>query len=176
MANFKIAVKETLEKEGLFSDRKADAGGKTNYGITWLTAKRFGYYGSMKNLTKKKAIEIYKKGFWNPLKLDNVDSQKLANKIFDINVNCGGIVKKYLQRSLNVFNRNQKSWYDIKVDGKIGAITIGVLNRACKNKMTERNILKALNCLQGHKYITLAENPKRMDELNVNGWFNQRIN
>jgi len=175
MANFYLAVERVLKIEGKYSDRAADSGGKTNFGITWLTARSFGYLGLMKNLTKGTAIDIYKKQFWDKLNLGLIDDQELAEKIFDINVNCGNKVKKYLQRSLNVFNRYGVTWPDIKVDGKIGKITISTVNRATKSYMSKRNIIKSLNCLQGVRYIELAENKNRKDELNINGWFNKRI-
>ena len=38
-----------------------------------------------------------------------------------------------------------------------------------------QNILKSLNCLQGVRYIKLAEDPDRRDEMNINGWYNHRI-
>ncbi len=169
MANFEKAVKETLENEGLFSDDPKDRGGKTNFGITWRTARRFGYFGFMKNLTKEKSIEIYRAGYWNTLKLDSLKSQKLAEKLFDLHVNCGGVVKKFFQLVLNTFNRDGKTWPDIKVDGKIGNITISTCNKAMKNKMSASNIFKAINCLQGERYISLKQ------ERFVNGWFDKRI-
>lgn len=79
----------------------------------------------------------------------------------------------FVQRALNAFNRYGKDWNDVPVDGVIGPITIKELNVAVKKR--KQNILKALNVLQGYTYIALAENSERKDEMNINGWFANRI-
>ena len=43
-------------------------------------------------------------------------------------------------------------------------------------KKREKNLLRTLNILQGYYYITLAENKRRKDEMNINGWLAHRIN
>jgi len=173
---FQSAVKKVLKIEGGFSDRAADAGGKTNWGITWLTARLNGYFGLMKNMPLETALKIYKKAYWDKLNCVLFTNQAVSERLFDIGVNTGvRNAAKWIQRTLNALNRYQKSWNDIKVDGKIGRVTAGVCNQACLNTMTLQNVLKALNCLLGYHYIKLAEDPKRRDELNLNGWLNQRI-
>jgi len=175
LANFEISFRKTKRLEGGYSNRKADAGGATNYGITKLTAMRHGYFKSMKYFTLAQAKKIYKKSYWDNLKLSDIRSQKLANKIFDVHVNCGGVVKKFLQRSLNVFNKYGRLYPDLKIDGKIGPITIRTLNTATKDPRILSSIIKAITCLQGARYIRLAENKKRRDQLNILGWFLNRI-
>jgi len=174
MAVFEIAEKLTLNLEGKYSDRKADAGGKTMYGITERTARENGYMGDMKNLTLEEANRIYKTAYWDRLKLSDVEDQDIANEIFDTAVNCGKTFAAVtVQRVLNAFNRYGNDWKDITIDGRIGPITIKILNKAIKKR--KDNLLKGLNVVQGNKYVELAENPNRRDELNINGWFANRI-
>ena len=46
--------------------------------------------------------EIYKTQYWDSFKLDNMDSQRLANQIFDNAVNMGvSKTKKLIQRVKN---------------------------------------------------------------------------
>jgi lysozyme family protein len=175
MANFNKAIHLILEHEGYnLTNRADDAGGLTHFGITKPYAKAHGYNGRIEDLTLNIAKELYKH-HWDFLHLDLVDSQDVALEIFDTAVNCGdSFAVKSLQTVLNVLNRYQKDWYDLKVDGAFGRITLQTLNTATKKRRI--NILKALNCLQGARYIKLAENPDRRDEMNINGWFNHRIN
>jgi len=173
MANFEIAKNETLLKEGKYSNRPEDAGGETKYGITIRVAREEGYEGAMIDFPIELADRIYKKLYWDKLKLDLVSSQPIANELFDTAVNCGAMTASiFLQRVLNVLNREARDWEDIKVDGIVGAKTIGTLEIASRKR--EKNILLFLNVLQGARYIELATTSSRHDELNINGWA-QRI-
>lgn len=65
----------------------------TNHGISApLLAKYMGKTPTvedMKNLSYEKALEIYKKEFWNRLKLEHLKNQSIANIIYDGCVNQG---------------------------------------------------------------------------------------
>ena len=98
----------------------------------------------------------------------------IALKLFDMSVNCGVIrASKWLQAALNVLNRYGRDWEELVVDGKIGNTTVRICNEAVEKR--KENILKALNILQGNLYIKLAQDPRRRDELNINGWLANRI-
>jgi len=171
MADFNEALNIVLKNEGGYVNSKYDSGGETNWGITKETARKFGYKGEMKDLPIETAKEIYKKGYWEPLHLSEVTSQNIANEIFDTAVICGvGTAAKFVQRTLNVLNRNETDWKDIKVDGIIGNETIFALNTAIKKR--ESNILITFGILQGYRYIEIAEQRKK-DEFNINGWINR---
>lgn len=109
---------------------------------------------------------FYKSEFWDKMKLDNVNDQRIANELFDTGVNAGvGFAGKSLQRVLNVANKQGQYYPDLKVDGNVGNFTITALN---KHPMPD-NILKGLNALQGAKYIEICEaNDKQ--EVFFNGW------
>lgn len=169
--------KNGLDLEGKYADSPYDAGGKTMYGITKWTALRHGWFKPMKKLPIHKAYEIYEKAFYRPLKLSYFEDQKIAGLLFTIAIHCGMRTgAKMFQRILNVLNREETDWKDIKVDGKIGNITLGCFHKAIKKRYRAKNILKSLYIIYGYeKMIELAENPKRRDEFNINGWLAHRI-
>jgi lysozyme family protein len=112
---------------------------------------------------------FYKVKFWDYLKLDQVNNQKIANELFDTSVNMGqGIAALFLQRSLNVSNRNGKDYPDLQLDGAIGPVTINALN----NHPRQEQVLKLLNTLQGARYISICEaNPSQ--EIFMTSWLSR---
>ncbi len=180
MKAFDEALKHTLGIEGDFSDDPSDSGGATKWGITEAVARAFGYSGPMQNLSASLAKSIYRQNYWDLLRLDPVAelSEGVATEMFDTAVNCGtGFAGKTLQRSLTVFNRNEKDYPDLVVDGLVGQMTITAL-RAFLDKRGlngETVLLRALNSLQGARYINLAEKRPK-DERFVYGWFLNRVN
>lgn len=96
MADFRIAVAQTLVNEGGFQNEPNDAGnwtggaiGKgeckgTKYGIS---AREFPTL-DIPNLTTEQAEQIYETKYWFPL-YNQIVSQLIANKLFDQGVNEG---------------------------------------------------------------------------------------
>lgn len=121
MANFNSAFKLIIKHEGGYVNDKDDAGGETYMGISrkahpqsdiWniiddIKSKCNNVSELNKQLSTNKTIiksvkEIYKTQYWDSFKLDNMDSQKLANQIFDNAVNMGvSKTKKLIQRVKN---------------------------------------------------------------------------
>ena len=52
-------INDIIKVEGGYSNDPNDSGGETMYGITVAVARKHGYMGEMKKLTKKKAFDIY---------------------------------------------------------------------------------------------------------------------
>jgi len=73
----------------------------------------------------------------------------------------------FIQKSLNILNRNQTDWLDIDVDGIIGSITLYTLNYVPRNRLL--NLYKTLNIYQGARYIKIVEKEPLM-EFFFNGW------
>ena len=98
MNNFELAVELTLQKEGLLSDHKDDAGGLTKYGISKAAYPTL----DIANLTKEQAIAIYKRDYWKKAQCDEIP-YPLDVMLFDTAVNHG-VVKavKILQESIGV--------------------------------------------------------------------------
>lgn len=168
---FKKALKKTLEFEGVYSDHKYDSGGKTKFGIIEKEARRHGYKGSMKEMPLSFAEKIYKSDYWDKLKLDQVAEKypDIAIELFDTAVNMGvGTSAKFLQKALNLMNRNGKSWSDISVDGVIGNATMRALTNII-SELDKNTLLKLLNALQGARYIAIMEK-RESQEVFCRGW------
>lgn len=111
-------------------------------------------------------LSFYKEQYWDALSLDQANSQEIANECFDTGVNCGtGTASLFLQRVLNVSNKNGQYYPELELDGNLGPVTIAALNKHPRPK----TVLKALNCLQGARYISICEhNPSQ--EVFFHGW------
>jgi lysozyme family protein len=176
---FDALVGPLLGVEGGYSNRAADAGGETNWGVTVAVARENGYAGPMREMTRTQAIEIYRRRYWRGPGLDLVAAiaPKVAAELFDTGVNCGqGVAGVFLQRSLNVLNRNGRDYADVPVTGTIGPLTLAALRGLLvrRGAAGEAVLLKALNCLQGARYIELAER-RASDEENEFGWLANRV-
>lgn len=123
MADFNLAIGHTLKNEGGYNDIKEDRGGATNFGIS-LKFYRLNIDSNatnevIKNLTQEEACKIYKKFFWDINNFDLINSQQIANKLFDTCVNVGNVQGiKFVQRICN-----------IAVDGICGLLTIASINK-----------------------------------------------
>jgi len=162
--------------EGGYSNDPKDSGGETMHGITAIEARSNGYEGRMQDMPLNFAKIIYKEKYWTSPRSDEVGSisKVIAAELFDTAVNCGvQTAVKMFQRCLNVFNQEQKLYPDLLVDGSIGDKNL----LAFKKHFAARDIvvfLKALNCLQGARYIELAERRVK-DEKFIYGWIKNRI-
>lgn len=165
-----------IEVEGGYVDDPDDSGGETNYGITVATARGYGYQGAMVDLPRSIAFDIYAEVYWDSLRGDALAevSEAIAAEVVDTGVNCGTpVAGKFLQRALNVLNNRENLYADVTVDGHVGGKTVAAL-QAYTNARAERAMLKALNCLQGARYIELAERREK-DERFLYGWLTHRV-
>jgi lysozyme family protein len=117
--DFPRALEVVLKLEGGYSDDPRDSGGKTQYGITEKVARAFGYAGEMQKLPLEVAENIYRSGYWNNCKCDQLP-YPLSLYVFDCAVNQGSdAAKKLLQAALGV-----------KQDGLIGAVTLAAARKS----------------------------------------------
>lgn len=84
-ACFLLAMNYILENEGGYSNDKRDRGGETKYGISKKSFPNV----DIKNLTIEEAEKIYKREYWDKLKLDDIEDDELRIKLFDMAVNFG---------------------------------------------------------------------------------------
>lgn len=168
-----------IGREGGYVNNPDDTGGATRWGVTETVARAYGYKGDMKALPRESAVAIYRQKYWIKPGYAKVAqlSQVIAEELFDTGVNMGASVgSEWLQRCLNVFNVKGTLYADIAVDGSIGPASITALKAflAKRGKEGEVVMLKALNCLQGARYIDLSE--RRMaNETFVYGWLRTRV-
>jgi lysozyme family protein len=179
MSAFDEAFSEVLSVEGGYSDHPNDRGGKTNWGITEAVARANGYTGPMEELTQGQARAIYKAQYWDTLRLNDVAalSWAVAAELFDTAVNMGVAVSgRFLQRALNALNRQGQDFPDLTVDGVVGPMTVANLKAYMSRRGVEgqKVMLRALNALQGTRYIEIAEG-RPENESFVYGWFAQRV-
>jgi len=172
-------IEDTIGVEGEYSNHPSDLGGPTRWGITQAVARKHGYLGDMKTFPRDAAKIIYKKEYYIQPGYAQVAlvSQKVAVELFDTGVNMGQYYAScFLQTALNAFNRDQKDYPDITVDGQIGPRTITVLRSffQVRKDKAEIALLKALNVLQGARYLYIADQRKKNEDF-VFGWIMNRV-
>jgi lysozyme family protein len=117
--NFDEAFAALLEHEGGYSNHAADPGGKTRYGITEAIARQEGYTGDMRDYPLAEAKKVYKRLYWDVMRLDEVRPE-VRFDLFDAGVNSGvGTATRWAQRILAV-----------RDDGVMGPITIQAIKTA----------------------------------------------
>lgn len=172
-------IDDVLKAEGGYVDHPDDKGGPTNWGITQATARAAGYTGHMRDLSREKAFDIYYSRYVKAPRFDQVAAvnERIGSEVIDTGVNMGpAVAARFLQRSLNALNRRGTDYADIAVDGAVGPATIGALKGLFRKRglAAESVLLKALNALQGARYIELAE-ARAANESFVFGWLQNRV-
>ncbi len=105
----------------------------------------------------------YKPNYWDKVRGDEVESQAVAEELFDTAVNCGtGTACHLLDRLLNVGNRNQKDWPDAADDGIFSDEDLNNV-RIMVGIRGEKSVVKALNVLQGKRYYEICEKNPAME-------------
>ena len=168
-------------------DDPQDPGGATNWGITigvlrqWArrTLRIPGTLDNLRNLSREDATKIYRARYWDPIHLDEIAEidEAIAREIFDTGVNMGqATAVRLLQRLLNVFNSRGLHYDDIDVDGAVGAQTLGALEVFFDRRGAEgMQVLRtALNCLQGARYVRIAEGSPNSEKF-IYGWLKNRV-
>ena len=179
MADIQHLLDELIEREGGYIDHPADRGGPTNWGITEQVARAHGYRGEMCALPRPLAEHIYLVKYWQQPGFDKTAmiAPSIAAELFDTGVNMGPQVAiGFLQRALNALNRNGRDYADIAVDRQLGPVTLAALEHyiLSRGRKGEAVLLKAMEALQGERYITLAE-ARPANEAFLYGWMANRI-
>jgi lysozyme family protein len=172
-------INELIEREGPYTSNPDDPGGPTRWGITEAVARRNNYVGSIQELPKAFAYKVYhQQYFTNTLYSRVYDlSPRIGEEVLDTGVNMGvGIASRFLQRALNSFNKQGKLYPDLVVDGVLGEKTLAALDEylRLRGKDGELVMLRALNSLQGARYIELAERNHKLETFTY-GWFLNRV-
>lgn len=168
-----------IEREGGFSDHPADRGGPTMWGVTEQVARAYGYHGRMQDMPKSVARQIYTERYWVAPRFDQVNehSTVVAEELLDTGVNMGqAVAAAFMQRALNALNLEAKTYPDIVVDGQIGRMTIAALRAFLAHRGKDGHVVlwRSMNCLQGARYIEIAEK-KPSQEAFVFGWMLHRV-
>lgn len=179
MRTLEDAIEHILDIEGGYTNDPADSGGETNWGITVATARQAGFKGSMKDMTRADAEQIYIYHYITKPHFDKVfyESIRIGMEVIDTGVNMGqGVAALILQRSLNCFNNQAQLYPDVTVDGRIGTKTIYALQEFLRIRGSEgeKVLLRCMNALQGERYVRLVES-RQKDERFIYGWFLNRV-
>jgi len=172
-------VDALIEREGGYIDHPADKGGPTCFGITETVARAHGYAGPMRNLPRAEAAAIYRRLYWLRPRFDAVGerSPRVAAELFDTGVNMGpAVAATFLQRALTALNRNGRDFADLVPDGRIGAVTLTALDAFLHVRgrtSGETVLMRALEALQGERYLRLAER-RPANEAFLYGWLANR--
>jgi len=173
-------IDEVIGREGGYSNHPADTGGPTRWGVTEAVARAHGFAGDMRGFPRDEAVAIYRRLYWLRPGFDRVaqHAPKVAAELFDTGVNMGpAVAAGFLQRALNALNRDACDYPDIPVDRRIGERTLAALAGfvARRGASGEEVLLKALEALQGERYLRLAEQ-RPANEAFLYGWLANRLN
>lgn len=185
MANFTKAYQVTMGHEGGYAKDADDLGGETYRGISrkfnpgWVgwakVDKARRQAGFPRSLDRNTSLQgdvaaFYKQHYWDKFQGDAIPNQAIADELFDTGVNMGiARAVEFLQRALNVLNRNQRLYKDLVADGLFGPKTLAAV-RAYLRKDKPELLLKIMNVLQGMHYVDfMTKSP--IQEKYARGWF-----
>ena len=168
-----------IGREGGYSNHPADKGGPTRWGVTEAVARANGYRGDMQALPRDEAVAIYKRLYWQRPGFDRVAAHAplIAAELFDTGINMGpATATGFLKRALNALNRNEADYDDVDATPVIDDATIAALTAfvAKRGQGGESVLLKALEALQGERYVRLAET-RPANEAFLYGWLANRV-
>lgn len=169
MADFLKTYNELiLPNEGGYANKKGDKGGETyagiarNYHPDW---SGWTYIDSVKKVRTVKwnekfpalndAVKNFYKARWNKIRLDEINSQAIADLIFDYYTHSETTAIKALQRVLGV-----------GADGVMGSITITATNKANVTKLYKEY-------LQQRKDYLIERSKQPEQDQFFDGWMNR---
>lgn len=190
MADFKKAQALTSEIEGGYANDPDDLGGETYRGVarkSWPNWPGWSIIDKVKAETPKELLSnkyltarlsqdaglqimvesFYKTNFWDKARLDEIESQDIANEVYDSGVNFGpGKVVRWLQEAYNLSTTGA----DIAVDGLVGSKPVSQTISAVNAHPDVKLLYKTLNVIQGAAYIEAIRNKASQGKY-FRGWF-----
>lgn len=151
MADFNLAYKISRNNEGGYANDPRDTGGETYKGVSRVNNPKWSgwtiidaykkKYGPIKNnfvipdsKLDQLVKDLFRSNYWNPLKADNIQSQDIANIMFDFALTSGTT-----RSAINV----QRA-AGVTADGIIGSDSLKAINRAkakdLGNKLLKENL------------------------------------
>ena len=161
MANHLLLIPKVLKWEGGFVNHPSDKGGPTNKGVTLSTFRK--YFGKtktvddLKNITNEQWQYIFKNGYWDRWKADEIKTQSIAELLVDWVYNSGVWGIKYPQQVLGVVP-----------DGVVGPKTLASIN----NYANQEELFNRLwNRRKKHYEDIVKKNPSQ--KVFLRGWLNR---
>lgn len=161
MADFSLAVALVLANEGGLSVDRTDPGGTTKFGISQRAYPRL----DIPSLTQADATAIYQSDYWNKYNFGALESQAVANKVFDFAVNAGPETAiRILQDALRCFLAGP-----IVSDGKLGPFTV-----KCAAQVPDEKLLPELRARFAVFHAGIAtRNP--IEIIDLLGWMRRDV-
>lgn len=198
--NFSTALEILELLESGYSNTATDLGGETVCGISrrfWPNWEGWHLVDRVDAATKKRSMKewgeayealhmmaqmFYRRYFWDTIQGSQQPSHRVAEKVFDVAINCGVVTAvKFLQTALNFLNKQGTLYQDLYVDGVFGPLTLKSLYDVFRVKpqwMTEDDcenvIITLIEGQQTCHYISVARATLRQ-EANAWGWVNRII-
>ena len=130
MDRFDAFIERLLAHEGGYVNHPRDPGGETNWGISKRSYPKL----DIKALTRKQAISIYRRDFWDRVQADHLPPA-VGFQMLDAAVNSGiGNASRWLQRAAGVAD-----------DGMIGPVTLAAVRRMDPNDLLLRFLAERLD-------------------------------
>lgn len=161
MADYTRLIPIIKRWEGGWSNHPLDKGGCTNSGVT-ISTYRF-HFGKnktcedLKKMTEDEWNYIFKTGYWDKWKADEINSQAIANICVDFLWASGVYGIKYIQRILGV-----------AADGIVGPKTLAAINGY---KTQKELFYKIWNRRKTHFEAIVKKNPSQ--QVFLRGWMNR---
>lgn len=131
MGDFNLAIGATLRSEGSSLNNNPVTREYSKFGITvgflksvYTDLNPMQIREAIRNMSEPQATALYKAVIWDRQRLDQIESDNLAAKVFDICVSLGNKAAiTLLQESANDCLVEQ-----LNIDGKLGAASISAVN------------------------------------------------
>ena len=158
MADFNLAIGKTLAHEGgaKFTDDPVDRGGATKYGISQLAYPNL----DIKSLTENQARDIYKRDYWDRIRADEIESQAIAEALFDTCVNMGVRAGSRLA---------QVSASVEPADGVIGSQSLSLINN-----INDELFISSFTIVKIARYASICNRNKSQKRFLL-GWINRAL-
>ena len=170
MANFEAAIDVVLKQEGGYVHDPTDAGGETNFGIS----KRRYPEVDIKALTRERAIELYRRDFWNPA-YDHIEPQALATKLLELTLHLRhGDQRPYYETDMlgvRLVQQALRMLGDriVSIDGRFGPQTLQAIRLE-----SPQALLAAIRVQQCRHYLAIVEAAPEQKKFFV-GWIRRAI-
>jgi lysozyme family protein len=134
----------------------------------------------MAELPREEAAAIYRRLYWLRPRFEQVAERapRVAAELFDTGANMGpAVAATFLQRALTALNRGGSDYPDLTPDGRVGPATLTALDTFLAVRGRDRGetvLLRALEALQGERYLRLAEK-RPANEAFLYGWLANRM-
>lgn len=157
MADFDQAYDKTMAHEGGYVNDPDDRGGETYKGVArkfnskwegWSIIDEYKTKGNFpRSLDDDQELQkmiknFYEVGYWDTVRADDINSQAVAEALFDFGVNAGVRTSAKLAQAV----------VDVKADGVIGVKSIAAINN-----FDEEHFLTAFALAKIARYVHLCE-------------------